>query len=138
VSKHAGRVKIPTRGRGPGTGIGHRIGPRPPTAAGSRSRTSHGSTPIPYWIRAVRSRIASRHRTRAVRIHLLPAGEGGRYGRMRDPGRTMSLVLGREVRRKSGPSSAPTGHLLPGGEGGYAPHHRQCNRKTFLRVIFLT
>ena len=73
------------------------------------------------------SRIACRHRTRAVRIriHLLPPGEGGRYGRMRGPGRTLSHALRREADRTRIPSSAPSGHLLPGGEGEDAPHHRQ-------------
>ena len=54
---------------------------------------------------------------RAMRLHLLPAGEGGRYGRMRVTGPSMGHVFRRGPMPKPGPSSAPSGHLLPGGEG---------------------
>ena len=45
-------------------------------------------------------------------------GEGGRDGRLRGPGGTMSQVFGSEVySSRQDPSSAPSGHLLPRGEG---------------------
>ena len=65
-----------------------------------------------------RARIPRAHAgNRSMRSYLLPAGEGGRYGRMRDPGLTMSQVPRRRPIARPCPSSAPSGHLLPGGEG---------------------
>ena len=52
-----------------------------------------------------------------VRSSLLPAGEGGRDGRMRVNGLSMGHVLRRCRSRSRSPSSAPSGHLLPGEKG---------------------
>ena len=46
-------------------------------------------------------------------LHLLPAGEGGRDGRMRVTGPAWATTSGGSRSRSRGPSSAPSGHLLP-------------------------
>ena len=87
-----------------------------PTARTPRTRTRTGirASPGPAGTSALG--IAVRPSDQVGRDSLLPAGEGGRDGRMRAPAPRATSSGARPILEPS-PSSAPSGHLLPRGEG---------------------
>ena len=64
---------------------------------------------------------------RAVRSSLLPAGEGGRYGRMRVTAPAWATSSGGVEVEAGAPHPPLREHLLPGGEGEDAPPRRRRN-----------